>query len=338
MYVNFSETESRRFSFRIFRGGSIAPEHAVDLLRECIEREADVVILRMEQETAADLLDQLAGKCHAIAADALIEFRKPLNQKTIADRLCSGAEIVEIDTTNVHLLDGLVERCYAEYRNHYHANPCLDRQGVLSGLVEFSKSFARVKNRTVLVALHKGSPCGYLCMEIRDGDAPHGQPTGSHRLPTGSSVIGGSALDIPQGLRHKVLCDLTHYGDLWLLERGVAQFKALTRTDKTYIQKLLIRNMHCMPSRSLATIHINLFLSEIKRQPSDAAVVIPQLDLDSAAHRTTCLEIRKPHATTQRRILALSTGAGKFYFCADSDTSGITGIRSVAFLNDTSLR
>jgi|GEM_PF-3117420 len=325
MHVNFSESESRRFSLRMFRGGAVGRDKADELLEECIDHGADTIILRMEQETAAELLDALSEKCHAIGADALIEFRKPLNQKTIADRLGSGAEIVEINQANVQLLDGLVERCYSEYRNHYHANPCLDRQAVLSGLVEFSRSFAMVKDRTVLVAVHRGIPCGYLCMEIRDDHGSNGLPTGSRRLPIGSSVIGGSALDIPPGLRHKVLCDLTHAGDLWLLERNVTQFKALTRTEKSYIQKLLIRNMHCLPSRSLATIHINLFIDQLLK-------TAPQGEFPRCAaarpHRLTTFFRRVAKGAEERRVFQRLTPVGSFSYAADSDYQGIF---SVAF-------
>ncbi len=317
MFLSLSESESRRFALQVYRGGMVAANEADALLREGMDQSADVVILRMEQEAAGDLLEALAGKCYAIAADALIEFRKPLNKKTIADLLHSGTEIMEITRDNIELLDGLVERCYSEYRNHYHANPCLNRQAVLSGLDEFSRSFALAENRVVLVALHRGVACGYLCMEIRDG--------------TGRSVIGGSALDIPQVLRHKVLCDLTHHGDQWLIDRGITQFKALTRIEKSYIQKLLIRNMHCLPSRALATIHINLFLSQIGKQRNDALPPgLAGLGQMPAPQWASRFESRRPAAGSHAAWLCVETGKWNFYFSAESDAGGLCAMSALA--------
>lgn len=245
-FLSFSESESRRFDLRVFRGGHIDPVDLSRLEAEFFELRPDVVILRMSAIAAAGLIRPLAKKYPVIHADNLIEFRKNLGAATQADFLDSGAAITEV-TQGDDEIDRLIERCYAEYTNHYHANDRLDHSRILPGLIEFSRGFAGRDNRTLLIARYRGKAAGYLCMEMKDG--------------FGSSVIGGSALDMPKALRHRMLCDMTHAGDRWLMERGVKRFRAVTRTDKIYIQKLLIKNMHCLPAEALATVHVNLFLA-----------------------------------------------------------------------------
>lgn len=245
-FLVFSESESRRFAYQIYRAHGLTAAAADAFLAECAEKKADIVILRENIEAAEEIAGALRGRCEVIWADNLIEFRKVLRPDTVADQLGSGARIIEAGAGEKTAVLQLVPRCYANYRNHYHANPQLNTSGVTEGLGDFSAGFISRENCAVLLAFHGDEPCGYLCLEIRDG--------------VGSTVIGGSALDIAPGLRHKVLCDLTHAGDLWFLARGVKRFRATTRIDKTYIQKLLFHNMHCLPAQTLSTLHFNLFL------------------------------------------------------------------------------
>lgn len=306
MHLNLSESESRRFGLVVCRGGKLAPHEVDSFLEQCAAMHADVAILRMDAEDATRLIPLLAPRCQTIPADTLLEFRKPLNRRTVADTLQSGADITELAESDAPLLDALVERCYADYTNHYHANPCLDHNAILPGLIEFSRNFIARDDRTVFIASRDGQPCGYLCMDIRDG--------------IGSSVIGGSALDIPHLLRHKILCDLTHRGDLWLLNRGVAKFSAVTRTDKIYIQKLLVHNMHCLPARSLATLHVNLFLSEMKKAP----FLETEYNAGHGLLQTTT-RLRDARGPLQQRS---HTIAGAFRFVAGYDDAGVVQMES----------
>ena len=313
MHLNLSESESRRFGLVVCRGGKLAPHEVDSFLEQCAQLHTDVAILRMDAEDAARLVPALAPRCQTIPADTLLEFRKSLNRRTVADALHSGADITELAEHDAPLLDQLVKRCYTAYTNHYHANPCLDHNAILPGLIEFSCNFISRSDRTVFIASRGGEPCGYLCMDIRDG--------------VGSSVIGGSALDIPHLLRHKILCDLPHRGDLWLLNRGVAKFSALTRTDKIYIQKLLVHNMHCLPARSFATLHVNLFLSAMEKAPiaetDDRAIRQPLLQ--------TATRLRDSRSPLQRRSLTLHKDARTFRFVADYDDAGAVQMESSIF-------
>ena len=310
MHLSLSESESRRFGLVVCRGGKLTPAETDAFLAECAAMRTDVAILRMAAQDAASLIPALTPKCQTIPADMLLEFRKPLNQRTVADALNSGAEITELHAKNIDLLDGLVERCYADYTNHYHSNPCLDHAAILPGLIEFSRNFVARDDRTVFIASRAGKPCGYLCMDISDG--------------VGSSVIGGSALDIPALLRHKILCDLTHHGDLWLLRRGVAKFSAVTRTDKIYIQKLLVHNMHCLPAGALTTVHVNLFLAAMQNDPVSAT---EGRSMSNALLQTKTL-LRAATGPVERRAITIQHEGKKFQFAAESDKTGIMQFES----------
>lgn len=310
MPLAYSDSESKRFALNVFRHGTLTAGHIPNFLAECAEKSADVVILRMESEAAALIAPQLAPLCHTIAADQLLEFRKSLNEKTQAEFLRSGAEILEVTAENRHLLDGIVERCYSSYTNHYHANPCLVQTEILQGLVEFSHGFLAKDNRTIFIARFGDNRCGYLCMEIKDG--------------VGCTVIGGSALDLPAATRHKVLCDMTHFGDRWLLDRKIREFKALTRTDKIYIQKLLVRNMRCLPSRTLVTLHLNLFLGKMLSGPD--TVLFSQ----SPPSVWTYYRLRDGESPAKRAAVTMRRHDNTHHYYAELDAHGVAAFGSIS--------
>jgi hypothetical protein len=307
MPLTFSKSESNRFDLSVFRNNAFRETELETVLPEAIEESADLVILRFETIDFDRIYTYLSNRCHCIPADSLIEFRKRLNASTIADRLGSGATISEYNGNDRDSLSDVIERCYEAYTNHYHANPCLNVSGVLAGLVEFSRGFTGNPNRTIFVARRDGRLCGYLCMDISAG--------------IGSTVIGGSALDFPAAARHKILCDLTHAGDLWLMDRGVKEFKAVTRIDKIYIQKLLINNMHCMPSRSLSTIHLNLFLQKIAAaSAADNAEIKP--NRVAQLIRTGTYQLRDPLGETREAIFSFSSQGARYTFGNTTDSTG----------------
>lgn len=313
-----SGSESARLGFEIFRSGGVDIEKLPDFFAECAAKRPDVVILRTGATEAHELLPHLSAACHTIVADSMLEFRKTLNADNIADLLDSGAEIYEAAGDDAPQVAELVRRCYAGYTNHYHANPCLDQRRILEGLVEFSLGFMAGSGRTLFVAKLNGRLVGYLCMEIRDG--------------TGSTVIGGSALDIPVALRHKVLCDLTHRGDLWLMQNGVRRFVAVTRTDKTYIQKLLCHNMHTLPSRTLVTLHLNLFLHAAAGQPEQKpGVWPPALLAGTRAATLTRYDFRQPLATGVEQSVVFGRGELSYVYSALSDAAGVYAFTSIVF-------
>lgn len=322
-FLAFSKTESLRFGYKVFRGTGRPVRDGMELLSESCAERADIVILRTGISELNRLFDQLGQRCHAIWADTLLEYRKTLIPGTVADFLDAGARIVEATEPDRPMLVDLIRRCYAEYQNHYFANPCLNTDYVLAGLIEYSLSFLSHPDRTIFVAYLDDSPCGYLCMDIEDG--------------VGTNPIGGSALDIGMQKRHKILCDLTHFGDRWLLERGVRQFRAVTRTDKTYIQKLLVRNMHCLPAKTVGTLHINMFLAAMQK---------PGVDCKSPPWP-------KSHPAPGESIIACGTSLGVatgpvredsfaimkpdacYYYTALSDKTGIKGL---SFLKHSQIR
>jgi hypothetical protein len=314
-FLKRSLSESARLGCEIYRSARLTIEQLPVLFAECAEKLPDVVILRTAADEAYELLPHLSSACHTIVADSLLEFRKTLNAGNLADSFDSGAAIFEAAQEDSVRVADLVRRCYAGYTNHYHANPCLDPARVLEGLVEFSLGFMASADRTLLVAELDGRLVGYLCMEIRDG--------------TGSTVIGGSALDIPVALRHKVLCDLTHRGDEWLLERGIRRFAAVTRTDKIYIQKLLCHNMHTLPARTLVTLHLNLFLhsaaEQAKRPPGEWP---PAILTGISAAALTRYELRPSLDTGFEQSVAFARGERSYVYSLLSDAAGVYAFTS----------
>ncbi|MBV6494825.1 MAG: hypothetical protein LDLANPLL_02862 [Turneriella sp.] len=308
--LDFSPRESARFGFRFFRASTPRIDAWKDFLDACYNDRADVVILRGESNLIHAFHQEILPFCHVILADEILEFRKPLNPKTQSDFLKSGAEIIELTQQTAYLLDDVVEHCYEKYANHYHRNPCLNHEKILPGLVEFSHSFLSDTKKTIFIARNKQQTVGYLCMEIKGG--------------VGSTVIGGSSLTLPPLARHKILCDMTHVGDAWLIERGVKEFHAFTRTDKTYIQKLLTRNMHCQVSKSLATLHVNFFFDKMQTESSSAEDTFSAQRVRYAQRNV--YRLRPQSKSSYQKSFTLNAAERTYTYTADIDTKGLAAI------------
>lgn len=250
MSLIFSKSESERFNLKIYRCDQI-PANIHDFLEDAIEKRADLIIMRITAPEAYKFNNIISAHASTLLTDVSLIFEKPLNKRTIAATYHSKMEIFRADQSHSTILSDIVHRCYHKYLNHYAMNPCLDSTKVLDGLIEYSLGFLTAsddKSRGTLLAKIGDKYCGYLSLELIDG--------------VGSTVIGGAAMDEPDLIRHKILSDLTHCGDRLLLEWGAVRFKAQTKIDNFYTQKLLSKYMHSSPVEASITVHINLFLNK----------------------------------------------------------------------------
>lgn len=142
MSIDYSEIESKRFGLRIYRG-QYESFTIKDLEKIVQDNSFDIIIVRYPTTTIYEHFQLAKFKgCKTIHADSLLYYTSPLQRievKPLRNNL--QFEVVTPETSS--RLDSIIESIFAGYKNHYFANPCLNKMSIVEGYVEWAKSFVR---------------------------------------------------------------------------------------------------------------------------------------------------------------------------------------------------
>ncbi len=131
MTFDLSTAESARFGLRVARWAPAAPDERID------PTGYDVVIVRRPEAWADRWIDLTRFNDHvAVHADTLLYWEWTDRGENIEAR----AEIVTVEDAPSREIETLVRDVFAEYHNHYRANPLFDPALVLAGYVEWALS------------------------------------------------------------------------------------------------------------------------------------------------------------------------------------------------------
>lgn len=139
--LELSEVDTARFGFRVARGRLESDEDvSARLISEIHEHQYDIEILRVPAGALQTLRGVAERGMTPIHADTLVYYEVPLRESMFRPR---ENPVVRYELATME--DGLdVGRVAAEgfalYRNHYHANPLLDRDAILEGYVQWATS------------------------------------------------------------------------------------------------------------------------------------------------------------------------------------------------------
>jgi GNAT superfamily N-acetyltransferase len=230
-----SELESARFGYRVSRLDlSIAPD--ADLAAAIGECDFDVVIVRAHADDISGpaRLASIPG-FRAITADALLywEWRDDGAPIDVAD---SG--VTARPTAGQAELERLVRDIFADYRNHYSANPLFDHDLALDGYCEWART---------LVESGRAS-----CTVIADGDGPVGFGVVDLAPAVAEVCLAGV---IPRargrGRYRSLIAELMH-------ERradGRAAMRISTQAHNTTVMRTWAR-LGWLPRETLVTTHL----------------------------------------------------------------------------------
>jgi hypothetical protein len=126
----------------------------------------DVVIVRAgaeDVELASTLNTEALISCQA---DTLLYF------KIAAESLAAGSApdgLVRMASSDESDTDVMVERIFADYRNHYSSNPALRRINVVAAYKDWTRTALGSTGNAVLKALSAdGAPAGLCVMDVED--------------------------------------------------------------------------------------------------------------------------------------------------------------------------
>lgn len=194
LVVRQSQVETERFGHTVDRM-TIGPgpiEHEV-LLSVIQQNASDILVVRYD----AGMLDlssifARSGR-YVLPAGALTYWEKQVGlheESTRPSLTVRSSEEYDIETSS-HLVREIVKSSFANYGNHYTANPLLDRSAALAGYEDWAVRSLTRDPRNVLIMSDRGEPVGIATLEpgvdgrhfeiLLAGLIPAAQGQGSYR-------------------------------------------------------------------------------------------------------------------------------------------------------------
>lgn len=166
--LRVSESESRRFD-RVVHRLSV-PVHCnwsdQEIVTLATSAKSDLVILR--SPTSRNRLGGALGglpSYQTLHADTLLYFSRSLDLDCAADQIPSGLSLAT-DPPVTERLSNLILATFADYQNHYSANPTLQKDAVEKGYAEWVASILSAASGLVITLNDDRGPVSFIVASI----------------------------------------------------------------------------------------------------------------------------------------------------------------------------
>ncbi len=256
-----AKLESDRFGLNVARAALVENElDAGALARELIGNRVDVAILRIPAAGPAPAIAALRALGFSpIHADTLVTHSCDLTRHTPQDLFDPALQIRSAVQGDVPGITELVRTVFAEYPNHYCANPLLPREEIVAGYCEWALSHIDVDNRTCWVACVDGRIAGLACSAF---DARTGRCQG---------VLHGVS---PDFARRRIYTDLIRFTQSYFRQRGFSTLEISTQVGNLRVQRVWAREGFTL-ERAIDTYHINALFGTSATSPQQLTLRAP---------------------------------------------------------------
>lgn len=245
----FSEVESKRFGFNVFRDKQINLDY--DLITESIiENNVDILFLRIPSSKQSTLFKLNQKGLPFLVADNLVYYELNLTKAEIKPVKNVEIEYIVADKNHESILDKLVIEIFNGYTNHYFSNPYLDKKAILEGYQEWARNNITVNNNsTVTFLIKRGNEfIGFACCGFnKDAYESEGILYGVVNSESGKGLYA----------------DLIRYTQAYFKNLGFKTMKVSTQTQNLAVQRVWVKEGFVL-TETLATVHINAFLKTSK--------------------------------------------------------------------------
>ncbi|MCC2547675.1 hypothetical protein LJY25_14565 [Hymenobacter sp. BT175] len=244
MSLEYSKLESDRFNMRIIRG-SITKIDPQELLRNIVDEQADVAIIRLPTSQQHQLSQLSVLPFPVIVADTIVVSDRDLRDFPAQPLRNTQIEVRIGTLADTPVLKELIDLTFTDYRTHYNSNPLFDPKLVLDGYKEWAMSTLEPGDGRVCVLFYiDGQPVAYATIEL----------TGTY----GEGIIYGARPNVPY---KNLYADLVEYTMQYFWDHGLKKARGVTQVQNHGVQRVWARTGF-LPQRSYCTVHINALLSK----------------------------------------------------------------------------
>lgn len=280
--LTFSPSESARFDLRTFR--AILSGIDVDaLFEEIVAQRVDLAILRLPTHESGEIRSIQRFGLHPIHADTLVSYECRLQECEPRPLKDPQRSIDPARPGDTQAIIELVMAVFADYPNHYHANPMLDRAAVLDGYCEWALNHLSGDGRIAWVARADGRVAGIACSTFDPATRVcQGVLHGVHPDFSGSGIY----------------TDLIRYTQHHFRERGYRTLKISTQVGNLPVQRVWVREGFVF-AEVFDTFHINALL-DLDRIGVTQTVTLSDADSGQLLHGKAMIPFLTAAFSTQR--------------------------------------
>jgi hypothetical protein len=241
-----ADLETARFGLNVARG-TLRAVDGVALAKELIRDRVDVAILRIPARPDSGIAALHAVGFSPIHADTLVTYSCDLGRYTPQALFNPSLDIRPATHADDREITALVRTVFAEYPNHYCANPLLPRDDIVAGYCEWALSHIDAADRTCWVACVEGRVAGLACSAF------------DTRTGLCQGVLHGV---LPEFARNRIYTDLIRFTQHFFRDRGLAQLEISTQVGNLRVQRVWVREGLTFES-AVDTLHINALFGAI---------------------------------------------------------------------------
>lgn len=167
--LSASPIESRRFGLQVARGVLLGSEPPDAVLTDIKILRPDLAIFRCAAGDVSQISSLNSNGLTVIHADTLVYYGTQLEGRPQEAQPLPEIRIAE--PADSEALASIIRESFADYRNHYHANPRLSREAILEGYVEWALGNATQEAgaKQTWVVCTEGKPASFAtCRTCRD--------------------------------------------------------------------------------------------------------------------------------------------------------------------------
>jgi ribosomal protein S18 acetylase RimI-like enzyme len=240
-----SPLDSQRFGLEIYRG-HIRPMDVAFLWDDIAQSGLDIGIFRLPAHAISAMKAYTGPRSQLIHADTLVYYEANLDKTQAAVLRNTPSMYREANWADQTELIDLVFRAFANYENHYHANPAFSHTDVLAGYGEWAVSHLNdVKQCRTWVATDPDGLIGFMCCSFNTekGEA--------------EIVLNGVS---PEHARKGVYSDLLNLAKQHFAGMGLERIRVSTQIGNYAVQRAWT-NEGFRLVEAFDTWHVNAFLS-----------------------------------------------------------------------------
>lgn len=244
--LEYSDIESRRFNFNVYRGvcEDIKEKNILEFI---LENNVDVAIIRVPSGNQKKIFRLNKLGMPYIIADALVFYCVNLSKYSPRDLKNKDIIFVKCSQDGHNVLGELVENIFQDYDNHYFSNPLLGKSLIMEGYKEWAQSYVTNERD------------GCVSWIIKKSDSPIGFATCKFNEENSQCEVVLNGV-VPNEAGRGIYSDLIRFIQNYFKNKGFATMLVSTQLQNYAVQKVWNREGFVI-EKSYITIHINSMMS-----------------------------------------------------------------------------